>query len=104
MTTGGQGTCGHRPTAVWQTVGLRYDLGNRRGGSWIVPFFEGHVGMGGQRVGTICQNASLFPTGGGRIGLDVWLGSAAVTLGVAVDYLPVAPPVTFTLGASFVGM
>ena len=70
----------------------------------MVPFVEGHVGVGGQRTGPDCHAAPLFATGGARLGLDVWLGHAAVTLAIAADYLPVASPVTFTLGASFVGM
>jgi hypothetical protein len=104
MLTGGEGVCGFRPTAAWTAIGARWDFGNKRGGAWLVPFVEGHVGVGGQRVGVDCRTSSIFPTGGARLGFDVWLGHAAVTVAVAADYLPVAPPITFTFGASFVGM
>lgn len=104
MLVGGEGICGERPTAAWHAVGLRYDFGNRRGGSWLVPFIEGHGGFGGQRVAGDCGAAKLFGTGGVRLGVDVWLGNAAVTMGISADYLPVASPITFTIGASFTGM
>lgn len=104
MLTGGEGVCAHRATAAWHALGVRWDFGNKRGGGWLVPFVEGHVGVGGQRTGSDCHTSSIFPTGGARLGLDVWLGHAAVTVAVAADYLPVASPITFTFGASFVGM
>ena len=100
--------CGEhrRPSALGTAGGLRVDFANRRSASWVDPFLEAHAGVAGQggapEVGGRCPASEVFASGGARAGIDVWLGRAAVTVTVSYDYLPVAAPFAFELGASFV--
>ncbi len=93
---------GRRPNALTTAAGLRLDFGNRRSASWLVPFVEARAGFGGQSGGREtangCAAAAIFPTGGARAGVDVWLGRAAVTLALGYDYLPTVAPLAITLG------
>jgi hypothetical protein len=93
-----------RGNAALGGLGLRADLNNSRSASWLDPFIEAHAGLGGQAAfaepGDPCARPRLFATGGARIGVDVWLGRVAVTAQLSYDYLPVAAPLSFSLGAS----
>lgn len=93
-----------RPNAGIGGIGLRANLNNGRSASWVDPFVEAHVGVGGQagfaEAGEPCAGPRLFATGGGRIGVDAWLGRVAITAQVSYDYLPVGAPLAVSLGAS----
>jgi hypothetical protein len=95
-----------RPNAGIGGLGLRADLANGRSASWVDPFIEVHAGIGGQAAfaepGMPCAGPRLFATGGGRIGIDAWLGRVAVTAQVGYDYLPIGAPLSISLGASVV--
>jgi hypothetical protein len=79
---------------------------NTRSASWVDPFVEAHVGLGGQAAyaepGDPCAAPRLFATGGGRIGVDAWLGRVAITAQVGYDYLPIGAPLSVSLGASVI--
>lgn len=98
--------CGaaQRPNAAIGTLGVRADLFNHKSASWLDPFVEIHAGVGGQAAfpasGT-CGGPHVFASGGARIGFDAWLGRVAVTAQLSYDYLPVAAPLAFSIGASF---
>ena len=93
-----------RANAATGAVGLRADLFNSKSASWIDPFIEAHAGVGGQtgfsEPADPCAGSRVFATGGGRIGLDAWFGRVAVTAQLTYDYLPIAAPLAFSLGAS----
>ena len=95
-----------RPNAALGALGVRADLHNGRSASWVDPFVEAHVGVGGQAAyaepGDPCGGRRVFPTGGGRIGLDAWLGRVAITAQVGYDYLPIGAPLAVSLGASVI--
>jgi hypothetical protein len=95
-----------RPNAIAGALGLRADLANRRSAPWVDPWIEAHGGVGAQagvhaQPGG-CPTAATFATAGARVGVDTWLGKAAVTVAVAFDYLPLGATVSFVLGGSFV--
>jgi hypothetical protein len=96
--------CGEerRANAAFGTAGLRFDFANDKSASWIAPFLEVHAGAGGQAGGRTCDGNGVFGTGGAKLGFDVWLGRVAVTMALAIDYLPEAPPVSFALGATVI--
>ncbi len=100
--------CGRdrRPNAVIGTGGLRVDFANGKSSSWLAPFLELHGGVGRQGVGResngVCAPPPVFGTGGVRLGIDVWLGKAAVTIVGTYDYLPTAAPFSVALGLSYV--
>lgn len=99
--------CGEprRANAAFGTAGLRIDLANGKSASWAAPFFEVHGGVGaqaGREVGGTCSSGGVFGTGGARVGLDAWLGRAAVTVSAAFDYLPRASPISILLGATVI--
>jgi hypothetical protein len=95
-----------RPNAGIGGIGLRANLHNGRSASWVDPFVEAHVGIGGQAAyaepGEPCAGPRLFATGGGRIGVDAWLGRVAITAQVGYDYLPIGAPLSISLGASMI--
>jgi len=99
--------CGQasRPSAVAGGLGLRADLGNGRSATWVDPFVEVHGGVGAQAAAELhpggCPTAVVFGSAGARVGIDVWLGRAAVTTAVGFDYLPVGSSFSFLLGATF---
>jgi hypothetical protein len=109
-TLAGEGyqACGsfRRPNAITGTAGLRVDFANGKASSWLDPFLEVHGGVGGQgrgrEVNGVCSPGGVFGTGGGRVGLDVWLGKTAVTVVASFDYLPIGSPISIAIGASFV--
>ncbi len=92
--------CDSRANAFVGAAGARVDFGNRQGGSWMSPFVEAHVG-GGVQPGS-CRGASAplrgFASGGGSVGVDVWMGRAAVSIALAADYLPTASPLAALIG------
>lgn len=92
------GACG-RPHAVSGALGLRGDLANGRSAAWVDPFLEVHGGVGAQ--GARCREAVLFGGGGARLGVDAWLGRAAVTAALTFDYLPLGSVFSFSLGGTF---
>ena len=94
--------CGQprRANAILGHAGLRVDFNNRKSDSWLDPFVEAHGGIGGQKGN--CSSSGLFGSGGVRAGLDVWLGRVAVTVAVAFDWTPIAPPASGYLGATFI--
>jgi hypothetical protein len=96
---------GTRPNALFGAAGVRADLFNDRSAPWIDPFVEVHAGVGAQSgAGSLigqCVTAGLFGTAGTRVGFDVWLGRAAVTVALAYDYLPVGSTLSLAIGASF---
>jgi hypothetical protein len=100
--------CGktRRPNAILGAAGLRVDFANGKSASWLAPFLEAHVGVGrqgpGREVDGVCTGIQVFPTGGGRIGFDAWLGRAAVTVVASYDYLPTAMPIALSIGATFI--
>jgi hypothetical protein len=105
---GSQSTaCGkeRRANAGLGSAGLRVDFGNGLSKSWVAPFIEVHGGVGGQGGGPeldgVCPAGGVFGTGGARVGFDVWLGKAAVTIVAAYDYLPHASPFSLALGGTF---
>jgi hypothetical protein len=93
-----------RGNAALGSLGLRADLNNSRSASWLSPFIEAHANLGGQAAfaepGEPCAGPRLFGSGGARVGVDVWLGRVAVTAQLSYDYMPVAAPLAFSLGAS----
>jgi hypothetical protein len=95
-----------RANAALGAVGLRVDFANRKSASWVSPFIEAHAGVGGQQSwgadvgGGECPASPVFATGGARVGLDAWLGRVAVTVAAAFDWLPAAPPISVSLGAT----
>jgi hypothetical protein len=99
--------CGEprRANAILGTFGVRVDFNNARSNSWLSPFIDLHGGVGGQPggrgTGNACPSGGAFATGGARVGLDVWMGKAAITAALGFDYLPTAPPFAFSLGATF---
>jgi hypothetical protein len=97
-------SCGgpRRANAIVGHAGLRVDFNNKHGDSWLDPFIEAHGGVGGQRGGRdACGAGGVFGTGGARVGLDVWMGRAAITVAAGFDYTPVATPAAGFLGATF---
>ena len=97
---------GVRPNAIAGALGLRADLGNSRSAAWVDPWVEAHAGAG-EQAGVHatpggCATAATFATAGARVGIDAWLGKAAVTVALAFDYLPLGATVSFVLGGSFV--
>lgn len=100
--------CGRevRPNAALGTVGLRVDFLNTKASSWVAPFVEVHGGVGGQAGGHesegVCKSPGAFGTGGARVGFDVWLGKAAVTIAATWDWLPMAAPLGLGLGVTFI--
>jgi hypothetical protein len=97
-------SCGdaRRANAIVGDAGLRVDFNNKHGDSWLDPFIEAHGGVGGQRGGrSACNAGGVFGTGGARVGLDVWMGRAAITVAAGFDYTPVATPAAGFLGATF---
>jgi hypothetical protein len=95
-----------RPDAAIGTLGMRVDFLNSKASSWVAPFVEAHGGIGGQRGGResegVCRSPGTFGTGGARVGFDVWLGRAAVTIAASWDFLPAAAPLGIGLGATFI--
>jgi hypothetical protein len=100
--------CGEtiRPHAIYGTAGVRVDFINKLAGSWVDPYVAVHFGVagqpGGREIDGRCGPGRASPTGGVRLGLDVWLGRAAVNAAVGFDVLAIASPIAFFLGASFV--
>lgn len=96
-------TCGEprRASAFLGHAGLRVDFNNKKSDSWLDPFIDAHAGVGYQAAGRPCGRAAVFPTGGVRGGLDVWLGKVAVTVAVGFEWTPLAPPASAYLGATF---
>ena len=70
---------------------LRLDFNNSRDGSWLSPWIAlrgGIVGQGGVASGDPCEERfSLGLYLGPRLGLDLWMGKAAVTFAVGYDHL-----------------
>ena len=101
-------SCGEavRPNAGIGGIGLRANLANGKSASWVDPFIEAHVGVGGQAAfaepGEPCGGPRVFATGGARVGLDAWLGRVAVTAQVGYDSLPTGAPLSISLGASMI--
>ncbi len=95
-----------RANAALGTVGLRANLRNGRSASWVDPFIEVHAGVGGQapyaEPGDPCRGPRAFASGGGRIGIDAWLGRVAITAQLSYDYLPIEAPLAVSLGASVI--
>jgi hypothetical protein len=100
--------CGatRRPNAILGAGGLRVDFANGRSGSWASPFLEAHAGVGHQgaprETNGVCDGDPTFFTGGVKLGVDVWLGRAAVTVAAAWDWLPTAMPIGMQIGLSYV--
>jgi hypothetical protein len=98
--------CGElrRPNAVLGTAGVRADLANGKSASWADPFVEVHGGVGaqggGRELGGACPAPRVFGSGGGRIGVDAWLGRVAVTVALGYDYLPIGQSLAISLGLS----
>ena len=65
-----------------------------------------HGGVGAQAgaraVPGGCPQAATYGSAGARLGLDSWLGHGAVTVAVAVDYLPLGVVASFVLGGTFI--
>lgn len=93
---------GARPNALGTFLGLRLDFNNSRDGSWWSPWVAlrgGLVGQGGVPDGNPCLERfqlGLFLSP--RLGLDLWLGKAAVTFALGYDHLPFAAAVSTQVG------
>jgi hypothetical protein len=100
--------CGRtrRPSAILGTAGLRVDFFNGKSAPWADPFVEAHAGVGRQGApreqNGVCSGPPTFATGGGKLGVDVWLGRAAVTVVASYDWLPTAMPFAVSVGLSFI--
>jgi hypothetical protein len=89
---------GRRPHAFVGSAGVRLDRNNHHGDSWFSPFVEAHASVGGQRPLDSCRALAPFGGAGARAGLDVWLGKAAISIALGVEYLPVASAGYFSIG------
>jgi hypothetical protein len=93
---------GPRPNALGAFLGLRLDFNNSRDGSWWSPFLAlrgGLVGQSGVPDGQPCAERFLLGLYvGPRLGIDLWLGKAAVTFALGYDHLPYAAAVTAQVG------
>ncbi len=93
---------GARPNALGAFLGLRLDFNNSRDGSWWSPWVAlrgGLVGQGGIPDGSPCMER--FQLGmylSPRLGLDLWLGKAAVTFALGYDHLPFAAAISTQVG------
>ena len=79
-----------RPHALSALAGLRLDLNNNRDGSWWSPWVALRAGLSAQRsTDDRCQaQTKLTPAFSPRLGVDLWMGSAAATFAVGYDYFP----------------
>ena len=101
-------TCGptvntaSRPNALGAFLGLRLDFNNSRDGSWWSPWVAlrgGFSGQNGVSAGDPCSER--FQLGmylSPRLGVDLWLGKAAVTFALGYDHLPRAPAISTQVG------
>lgn len=91
-----------RPHALAAFLGLRLDFNNSRDGSWWSPWIAvrgGVVGQAGVQQGAACEERYvLHPYLGPRLGVDLWLGKAAVTFALGYDELPRAAAVSLQVG------
>lgn len=91
-----------RPHALAALAGVRLDFNNSRDGSWWSPWLAlrgGVVGQAGVQDGAICEERYvLAPYLSPRVGVDLWLGKAAVTFALGYDELPRAAAISLQLG------
>ena len=91
-----------RPHALAALAGVRLDFNNSRDGSWWSPWIAlrgGVVGQAGVQDGAICEERYvLAPYLSPRVGVDLWLGKAAVTFALGYDELPRAAAISLQLG------
>jgi hypothetical protein len=91
-----------RPHALAALAGVRLDFNNSRDGSWWSPWLAlrgGVVGQAGVQDGAVCEERYvLAPYLSPRLGVDLWLGKAAVTFALGYDELPRAAAISLQLG------
>ncbi len=91
-----------RPHALAALGGVRLDFNNSRDGSWWSPWIAlrgGVVGQAGVQGGAVCEERYvLAPYLSPRVGVDLWLGKAAVTFALGYDELPRAAAISLQLG------
>jgi hypothetical protein len=101
-------TCGptanvdSRPNALGAFLGARLDFNNSRDGSWWSPWAAlrgGILGQNGVANGSPCQERYLLGLYlSPRVGIDLWLGKAAVTFAIGYDHLPRAAALSTQVG------
>jgi hypothetical protein len=83
-------------------VGARFDFNNSRDGSWWSPWFAlraGVLGQSGVADGAPCQDHyQMGLLVSPRLGLDLWLGKAAVSFALGFDNLPRAAALSAQVG------
>lgn len=91
-----------RPNALGAFLGMRLDFNNSRDGSWWSPWAALRVGVLGQNGvpdGSPCVDRFLLGLYlSPRVGVDLWLGKAAVTFAVGYDHLPRAAALSAQVG------
>lgn len=91
-----------RPNALGAFFGMRLDFNNSRDGSWWSPWAALRVGVLGQNGvpdGSPCVERFLLGLYlSPRVGVDLWLGKAAVTFAVGYDHLPFAAALSAQVG------
>lgn len=93
-----------RPNALGAFLGMRFDFNNSQDGSWWSPWMALRTGVLGQDgttggSGSPCDQSYavglyLSP----RLGVDLWMGKAAVTFAIGYDHLPRAAAISTQLG------
>jgi hypothetical protein len=90
------------PHALAALLGARFDFNNSRDGSWWSPWLAlraGVVGQSGVEGGATCSERFLVGLlVSPRLGIDLWLGKAAVTFAIGYDNLPRAAALSALVG------
>jgi hypothetical protein len=99
-------TCSDAPSpranALTAFATLRLDFNNSRDGSWWSPWVALRTGLAGQdgvAGGDPCSEG--FAPGlylGPRLGIDLWMGQAAVSFALGYDHLPRADAIALQTG------
>lgn len=99
-----------RANALGAFAGLRLDFNNSRDGAWWSPWVALRGGVLGQsgvadgslagpEPGSLCVERYLLGLYlSPRLGMDLWLGRAAVTFAVGYDHLPRAAAISAQVG------
>lgn len=91
-----------RPNALAALLSLRLDFNNSRDGSWWSPWIALRAGVSGQAGvldGAECsEHYVVAPYFSPRLGIDLWMGRAAVTFALGYDHLLRAGAISAQVG------